>query len=277
VRSSRSRRGAAALLAALLVGAPAASHDHWLAPSSFRPGLGERVDLELRVGHPQEFERLPRDPLRIVRFETVAPGGERAQVPGFDARSPAGLFKAKVPGAHLLVYQSNHSFVEIEADAYAAFLREEGLEDVLAERARRGEQALPGRDSYARFDKLLLRAADGPGVGFERVAGLPLELVLETDPAAWTPLAPVRLRLELDGTPLEGRQVRLVRLTAPHLLLLARTDADGRVELRPERAGPVAAFAVHQRRARPEQGLPGDWESLWASFAFELGSEPAPH
>lgn len=280
VRSSRNRRGArgsGVLFAALLLALPLAAHDHWIAPSSFRPAVGERVELAVRVGHPAQFEEKVRDPRRIVRFESWAPGASAAQaVLGIDGKPPAGLFKAKATGLHMLAYQSDHAFVEIEPAKYADFLREEGLDDVLAERERRGESALPGRDSYARFDKALLRVADGPADGFGRVVGLPLELVLESDPSAWQPEQPLRLRLELAGRPLEGRQIKLVRLSEPHLVELARTDATGRAELRPASAGPYAAFAVHQRRATPEQALEGDWEGLWASFAFELGAPVVP-
>lgn len=265
------------LLLALLLAAPLAAHDHWIEPSSFRPAVGERIELDLRVGHPSQFERQLRDPRHFVRFESWAPGATSAQpVLGLDGKPPAGLFKAKQAGVHLLAYQSDHAFVEIEPVKYAAFLREEGLDDVLAERERRGESALPGRDSYLRFDKALVRVADGGATGFERVVGLPLELVLASDPYAWQPEQPLRLRLELAGQPLEGRQVKLVRLTEPHMVVLARTDAQGRAEFTPPSAGPYAAFAVHQRRATPEQHLEGDWEGLWASFAFELGSTPPP-
>ncbi|NOT31683.1 MAG: DUF4198 domain-containing protein [Planctomycetes bacterium] len=277
-RSDRRARSAAALLAWLVLAPTLAAHDHWIAPTSFRPAVGERIELSLRVGHPQQFEQQPRDPRRFTRFECWAPGAPSAQpVLGLDGKTPAGLFKAKQPGAHLFVYQSNHAFVEIEAAKYAGFLAEEGLDDVLAERERRGESALPGRDSYLRFDKALVRVADGPADGFERDGfernvGLPLELVLETNPYAWKPEQPLRLCLELAGQPLQGRQIKLVRLTAPHLVLLARTDEHGRAEFLPASAGPFAAFAVHQRRAQPEQSLEGDWEGLWASFAFELGA-----
>jgi hypothetical protein len=96
--------------------------------------------------------------------------------------------------------------------------------------------------------------------------------VLETDPAAFRPGGELVLRLELEGRPLAGRQVKLMRLAAPHGTLLARTDAGGRARFRPEREGSWVASAVHQRRATPEQGLPGDWECFWASFAFELGA-----
>ena len=271
------------LLACLTLATPLAAHDHWIAPASFRPAVGERVELNLRVGHPQQFEEQVRDPRRFARFECWPPGATSAQpVLGLDGQTPAGLFKAKQPGAHFFVYQSNHAFVEIEAAKYAGFLAEEGLDDVLAERERRGESALPGRDSYVRFDKALVRVADAPSDGFERGGferdgferdlGLPLELLLATDPSAWKPEQPLHLRLELAGQPLAGRQIKLVRLTAPHLVLLARTDEHGRVEFLPASPGPFAAFAVHQRRAQPEQDLEGDWEGLWASFAFELGA-----
>jgi len=287
-RASRAARGARALLAVLALGAPLAAHDHWIEPTTFRPAVGERVELALCVGRPAQFEQQVRDPRHFTRFESWAPGATAAQpVLGLDGKSPAGLFKAKVAGAHLIVFQSDHSSVEIEPAKYTAFLREEGLEDVLAERERRGESALPGRDSYVRFDKTLLDVANGPvankpadGVdrvgfdrdGFDRDVGLPFELVLETDPSAWQPEQPIHLRLELAGQPIAGRQIRLTRLTEPHLVLLARTDAAGRAEFVPPSAGPFCACSVYQRRATKEQGLDGDWEGLWASFSFELGS-----
>ena len=40
----------ARLLAALALAAPAAAHDFWIRPSSFRPGPADRIDVDLRVG-----------------------------------------------------------------------------------------------------------------------------------------------------------------------------------------------------------------------------------
>lgn len=286
-RSSRSSRrgartpGSALALLGVFVGGtvlalPAAAHDHWIAPSTFRPAAGERVELRLLVGHPGESEEQVRDPRRSVRFESLGPDGNVQPVLGLDGKAPAGLLKAKASGVVLVAYQSNHAFVELDAAKYATYLETEGLEDVRAERERLGESALPGRDSYARFDKALLRVTgEGGSAGFDRVLGLPLELVLESDPGAWKDGADLALRLLFDARPLEGRQIKLVRLDAPHLVVLARTDADGRARLVPPRAGRWAAFAVHQRRATPAQRLEGDWEGFWASFSFELGA-PEP-
>jgi hypothetical protein len=61
-------------------------------------------------------------------------------------------------------------------------------------------------------------------------------------------------------------------LSAPFTITLARTDEHGRARFTPARPGPWLASTVHQRRATPEQALEGDWEGLWASLSFELGS-----
>lgn len=262
-------RGLAIAGALLALALPLAAHDHWIAPSSFAPGVGERVDLRLRVGHPGEYEEQLRDPRRMVRFELHGPQGVKP-IHGLDGRSPAGFFKPAAAGLVTLVYQSNHAFVEIAPEAYARYLAEEGLEEIAAERERRGESARAGRDSYLRCDKALLFVGDGATTGFDRSLGLPLELVLETDPRAWTPGKELLLRLELEQQPLARRQVKLMRVDAPHTITLARTDDLGRVRFTPESAGAFVASTVHQRRATAEQALEGDWEGLWASLALEL-------
>jgi len=270
-------RRALPVLGACWLASLAAAHDHWIAPSSFRPEADKRVDFELRIGHADAPELQLRDPRRIVRFECFAATGAGAQVLGLDGKSPAGLWKPKASGTYLVAYQSNHAYVELEPVAYAEYLKLEGLDDIAAERARRGELAQSGRDSYARFDKCLLTVGgEADPAGFERALGLPLELVLERDPRTLAPSAELVARLLLDGRPLAGRQVKLAALAAPHTLTLARTDAEGRVRFAAPRPGPYALFTVHQRRIEPGQALPGDWEGLFASFSFELGPALAP-
>jgi len=259
------------VLGACLLASLAAAHDHWIAPSSFRPEPGMRVDLELRIGHADAPELQVRDSRRIVSFESFGATGEGVAVLGFDGKSPAGLLRPKEPGTYLVAYQSDHAYVELEPARYAEYLKLEGLDDVAAERARRGELELPGRDSYARYDKCLLTigGADAPRAGFDRALGLPLEIVLERDPRAAKPGEPLLVRLLFEGRPLAERQIKLVALTAPHTITLTRTDAEGRARLTPTRGGPSALFAVHQRRTTSEQGLPGDWQGFFASLTFE--------
>jgi hypothetical protein len=259
------------VILALVLAPPLAAHDHWIAPSSFHPSPLERVDLHLRLGHPAGFEEQLRDPRRFARFESVAPDGAVRPLLGLDGRAPAALLRPREPGLHWAVFQSLPATIEIDPAKYAAYLESEGLEEVQRERERRGELELPGRDRYARFDKALLRVGDGPAAGFERVVGLPFELALETDPAAWVIGSELRFRLLLAGAPLAERQVKLARLESPYLVLLARTDGEGRVRFEPPMPGAWCAFSVHQRRAAGEAAREAEWEGSWASLALELG------
>lgn len=268
-------RRALPVLGACLLASLAAAHDHWIAPSSFRPEPGARVDLALSIGHADAPELQVRDPRRIVRFESFAGAtGEPVKILGLDGKTPAGLLRPKEVGTTLVAYQSDHAFVELEPAKYAEYLKLEGLDDIAAERAQRGELELPGRDSYARYDKCLLTVggADAPRDGFERVLGLPLELVLTTDPRALGPDEPLTALLVFEGRPLANRQLKLIALDAPHTITLARTDAEGRARLTPPAPGRYALFAVHQRRTTPDQKLPGDWQGFFASFSFEVGA-----
>jgi len=263
---------AASVLLALFVSAlPLSAHDHWIEPTRFRALPGERIDLTLCVGYPSQFEAQIRDPRRIVAFQSLGPNGARP-MPGVDGKSPAGIFRTNDAGLYWLTYQSNDAFVEIASEKYAQYLKDEGLEDVLREREQRGESALPGRDSYARFDKALVRIGDAPADGFDRVLGLPIELVPETNPFTWERNQELVVRLELDGQPRAGQQVKLMHLAVPFTILLARTDEQGRARFTPELAGAWVASTVHQRRATPEQKLEGDWQGRWASLSFELGA-----
>ena len=268
---ARGPRLTAGILGVLLaLAGPARAHDHWITPSSFHPAVGERLDLRVCVGHPSQFEEQPRDPRRIVRFELLPLSGTNPAkaIVGLDGRSPAGFFTTREAGAFVLVYQSNHSAVEIEPEKYTRYLEDEGLTSVLAEREQRDETALPGRDAYLRCDKTLVRIGDAPAGAFDRELGLPIELVLETDPSDAAAQELV-LRLAFQQQPLADHQVKLMRLSEPHTITLARTDAAGRVRY-PLEAGRWVASTVHQLRADPARKLPGDWESFWASLAFEL-------
>jgi hypothetical protein len=281
----------AALLVATLA-APVRAHDQWLAPSSFAPRSGERVDVHLFLGHASAPEEVPRRPERILRLELVEGDSARA-IPGRDLHAPFGIVRPRASGASWLVYQSKPACVEIEPAKCLAFLAEEGLDDVGAARAAAGESEQPWRERYARFAKALLCvAATGatgsaaesqapPSKGFDRRLGLELELSLASDPSRWSAGEPLDIVLELDGKSLAGRQVKLVSLDGTGEPLLVRTDELGRARFQPPRGGAWGAFAVHERRASPlpSEGTADepvvDWEGLWASLTFEL-SGPAP-
>lgn len=258
------------IAACLLVAAPAAAHDFFLAPVKHRVARGEAVDIKMFVGWEEEMDELPRSNRRIVRFDASL-GGETKPVEGKHGESPAGHIAFGSPGVATIVYQSSHTDIELEGPKFAHYLDEEGLDDIAAERAKLGIAQSPGRESYARYAKALVTVGGGTD-GWNTKVGLPAELVAVTDPRAG---GTARFQLLYEGKPRANARVDIFRIEPKrlHSIAHARTDADGKVSLAIPSDGVWLVGTTLMRAAPPELGLEGDWESFWVSLQFETSAK----
>ena len=259
-------RGIAALAAALLLPPVAAlAHDFWIEPSTFRPSVGSTVAVSLRVGERFQGDAVGRSSQRIVRFVLRSPGGERP-IPGEEGGDPAGQAAASEPGLLTIGYRSNNARVELPAEKFEQYLREEGLERVIALRARRGESAKPSRERYSRCAKSLIAAGDATA-GTDTPLGFTFEIVSDRNPYAARAGEALPFRILLRGKPAAGVLVTALPREAPDSRVTARSDSRGRVALRLPAPGVWMVKAVHMEAVAAQDA---DWESLWASLTFEL-------
>ena len=161
--------------------------------------------------------------------------------------------------------------MQLEAEAFESYLREEGLERVIARRAADGESALPGLEIFSRNAKAMLVAPGAEAASrtptWRRPVGLTLELVPETDPRRPTAEGRFAVRLLFRGRPLPGALVKALPKDGHERLLSARTDAQGRVRFALAEPGIWLISAVHMIDAPAASGA--RWESLWSSLTFE--------
>ena len=256
------------IVSILLASGTALAHDFWIEPSRFQPMPGELVKLELLVGERLAGEAVPRNDAWIDRFEAVRDGAA-SRVVGVDGSDPAGLIRPDTPGRTLVVYTSRPSYVEVEAPKFEAYLQAEGLDAPRAARARTRSGATPGRERFSRCAKALLAVGGASRSGAATApAGLPLELVAESDPYALQPGDNLTVRLLYLGRPLAGALVKATDRERPGEPVAVRTDAVGRASLALPRAG---AWLIHAVHMVPVTGdARADWESFWASLTFEL-------
>jgi len=265
------RRLVSALALVLAAGAgDASAHDFWIEPSTFRPAPGEDFTVGLRVGEHFRGEPVPRDDRRIKRFFLVTSLGE-APVPGLPGSDPAGFAKADAPGLIAIGYRSDRSPVTLEPAKFEKYLADEGLEAVVAERARRGESEKPGREVFSRSVKSLVISGPRTAVkDYDRRLGMDFEVLLRSDPAAWRPDAKFPMRFELlsDGKPFPGALVKAICRDDPDKTVTARSGRGGEVSLVLPRKGVWLVEAV--RMARAPKDVDADWESVWTSVTFEI-------
>jgi hypothetical protein len=151
--SSMFRRLAVLVVAAIALScAPLFAHDMWIVPTTFSPEPGEIVGVRFRVGQHLLSDPLPRDPALVNQF-VVEDAAGRKPVYGRDGADPAGLLRVAMPGLLVIGYRSNPSAIELAAEAFNQYVKEEGLDAVAALRARRNETGAIAHELFSRCAK----------------------------------------------------------------------------------------------------------------------------
>lgn len=284
----RSISAAACLL--LCAGQGAVAHDVWLHWQPARVdrspttsvAAGERVDVRLLVGHGEgEPEPVARNEHLLDRFVAIAPDGRRMPLAGLHGVDPAGVFRPDVPGPWSVIYVGKPVANHLPADAFEAYLEEEGLDRILAARREQGAGAAgrPGRELFSRSLQAVLWVSGPDGVGTvggdmggdSRVAPAMGAMTLVGDEAADLPVrftlrrgrgGVARLTLLADGRPVPEALVDL-RLGG-RLVTSLRTDSEGSLRARLEAGDWVATAVVLRATDDPR----ADWRSIFAALSF---------
>jgi uncharacterized GH25 family protein len=249
----------------LLVATPALlAHDFWIEPSTFRPAVGANVSVSLRVGQELIGDPVPRDSASIERFVLRDAGADR-DIGGFEGQDPAGWFRVQSAGIQVIGYRSKPRPVELPAGKFEQYLRDEGLERIVALRAKSGDSAKPSKEIFSRCAKSLLLAGDGKGGAvFSKPLGLRYELIPESNPMT---AAELKVRALYEGKPLANALLVALDRDDPSVRIDVRTDAGGRAAFHLPKNGVWLIKSVQMIAAPAGSGA--DWESLWASLTFE--------
>jgi uncharacterized GH25 family protein len=252
--------------------APLSAHDLWLEPTNFYAVAGQVVGVRLRVGENFVGDPLPRVGALIDQFDVEDTAG-RKPVGGRDGGDPAGFLRATTPGVLVVGYRSHPSAVELPAEKFNQYLKEEGLDAIAALRARRNETGAPAHELFSRCAKALLLAGPASEAQRDRQLGFTLELVAERNPYTVPAGEDLPVRLTYGNRPLASALVVAMNRLKPSEKLAARSDNQGRVRFRLSRGGMWLIKAVHMIQA--PAGTRAQWVSFWASLTFQSPDQAA--
>ena len=274
-----------ALLLSLLSCLPTLAHAHefWIEAEDYRLTQGEDVVLDFHVGQGFRGNAQNYNPARERRTALIGPEGE---VPVASRIGDRPAIDQPVPGEGLLIAvheTADATLTYRDPDLFERFVEEEGLDGTLERHIERGLPPSDFREVFSRSVKALVSLGQGgdergeEGGGEDRALGLPVEIVVEGNPYALPVPDEVRLRVLVDGAPVEGALVNVFIKPERGLgpggevaVEKLRTDAGGRVTLPIEPGLRYLANTVDMREASPE--LEADtgavWESRWGSTTF---------
>lgn len=240
------------------------AHDFWLATvAPVTPGA-----ITITAGVGEKFPTRTQFRYRDNWLADWALVGERSRTPlSKDWRREAMVVATDVTlpstGAFMGVAMVSAQTIEMKGDEFTDYLKEEGLDSVIAARQAAGEAAKTTTERYARYAKIALRNGAGSGVHLTRPAGMKAEFVPAVDPTTIRAGSPLTVQLLTDGKPVSGASVTAVHEGMPQK---ARTDANGRATFTIDREGAWLVKTVHM--VRQPAGQETEWESFWVTLAF---------
>lgn len=273
-----------AFLITLFFVLPLQAHEFWLTPVTAPLAAGESARLTLRVGEYFEGDIVgftASHTLALRRYSAAGSTDLRALLPGAVV-VPALLVPMPTPGTHMVIFNNQPSIISLPAGTFNAYLHEEGLDFIKAQREAAGNAEKAGRERYRRFVKTLIRikpAADAiasastkPDTTHATLTGQRLEILPLTNPLALAPGDVLSVRVEFDDKPLAGALLKAWHKRGGQTLIIrAKTAADGSASFDLPYAGPWMISVVHMV---PVIGVKDvDWDSMWSNLSFNLGAE----
>ncbi len=256
-------------IAVLLIVVPALSHDYWFEPEKFFVSVGDTVRVHLFVG-----ERLKADEERVLqmektpRFQMLSDGPTQdLKAAARDGQTPVAEVTFKSAGNYLIAMERNWSAITLDGNKFTEYLREEGLDSIVALREQSGEANREARERYSRYLKSLVQAGSRHDETYRREIGFRLEIIPQANPYRLKPGDALKVKVLFEGKPLPNAKVFADnREEGDTRTQRAKTLGDGIVKFKIDRAGLWLLRLVHMRRC--ENQAEADWESFWAAYTF---------
>ncbi len=268
---SMKRKLFSTIVCAMLLSAHTFAHEYWLEPETFFLAPGQKTAMHLYVGDGliKDREERPFQLAKTTMFQLFSTSSQTLNLKTslVDKALPIYKFSAARPGNYLLAMERNWSSVKLEPQKFAAYLREDGLEYVIAERERLGESAKEGRERYSRFIKSLLQVGDKRDETYKKTVGLKLEITPLENPYAKKVGDQLTFQVTFDGKPLAGRTAFADNRNGATQKMT--TDRAGKITLKIDRSSLWLVRLVNMRRCAADCAEI-DWESFWGAYSFGM-------
>lgn len=259
-------------LGIILSAAPVLAHDYWLLPEKFQVEPGQPVNVRLYLGEDlKPEEERPYEKNRTPYFQLIGPQEPQDLTPALtDNQKPLTTLTPTEPGSYLLVLDRNASTITLPAKKFNAYLKYEGLTDILQQRTQAKQSKKTGRERYSRSIKSVLQVGDTVTDTPLQTLNRPIEIIPQQNPITLKPGNSLGLQVLFEGQPIPQRRVTFIHQTGKKSLRqTAITDAEGKVSFKIPVAGVWMVQLVHMR-ACTENCKDIDWESFWSTLTFNV-------
>jgi uncharacterized GH25 family protein len=246
------------------------AHEYWFEPEKFLLAPGEKTAVHLYVGDGlvKDREERPFQTTKTPLFQLFS-GAQTLDLKASlsEGALPVYNFSAAQTGNYLLAMERNWSYIKLEPQKFEDYLREDGMEYVIPQRARLGESQKEGRERYSRFLKSLLQVGASRDETYQKRLGLKLEIIPLENPYTKKTGDKIRWQFLFEGRPLAGKTAFADNRESKTQKMV--TDKNGVATMKITRNGLWLIRLVYMQRCQ-QDCAEADWESFWAAFTFGI-------
>ena len=203
----RALRGALLLL--MVTVATLAAHDMFLKPTRYFAPENAEVRVRVLNGTFVKSENsIARN--RVADFSVVTPARRVVlDTTEWTVTGDTSTFHihTRDAGTYVIGASNRPSVIELSADDFNLYLRDDGIPDMLEARRSSGELGKPATERYSKHIKALVQVGDARSEHFGTVLGYPAELVPLDNPYTLKPGGTLRVRTVVDGKPVANQLV----------------------------------------------------------------------
>lgn len=254
----------------------ASAHEMFLKPQSFNLAPNTNTAVALYNGTFDKSENpVTRERMGDVSIMT----GGKVSHPG------AGLWRddkvtsylgvaLKGPGTYVVGVSTKPKIIELSADNFEAYLKHDGIEDVLRARQVAKGPRTSVRERYSKHVRTILQVGGVQTNDFSRPLGYPAEILIQQNPAALKVGDTLSFKALYKGQAMKGQLVYASfegfhghSPDGGHInAVKLRTDAAGMGSFKITRPGKWYVTLINMQKATGD----ADYESNWSTVTFEV-------
>lgn len=261
--------GAGLLLTAVTV---AAAHDMFIKPTRYFAPENSEVRVRLLNGTFTRSENsIARN--RLADASVLTPTRRIAlDTAEWSVTGDTSTFHIHTRGAgtYVIGVSTRPSVINLPADDFNMYLKEDGIPDVLEARQKAGELGNGARERYHKHVKALVQVGNTRSDHYATALGYPAEIVPMENPYSLASGASLRVKTLVDGKPAANQLVVYGGLTAKETNIepkSVRSNTEGVATIPLSVPGTWYIKFINMVRV---QGDSVDYESKWATITFQL-------
>jgi uncharacterized GH25 family protein len=241
------------------------AHEFWLEPQKFLLAIGEKINFRVFVGENFTGEEVDFTKFKIEKFTHYSSKGQENTKGELTEQNLNDFLKFDTEGNHLVAFNNSNKHIELEADKFNEYLKDDGLDNVAAYRKKHRQQNKRGTEQYQRCVKTLLQVGNIHDETYRINTGMRLEIIPEQNPYASD--KSLTFKVLFDNKPLKNALVVVWQkgIEQPNKRNF-RSDANGNVTFSFEPKGVWMVSSVNMvQHIKP---IEADWQSYWGSYTF---------